>query len=81
MPFDRQDTYAKIVSIIADQLSIDKNSIIEDSSLESLGADSLDRVEIVMNVEEAFGIQIRDEDADTIQTVRQAVDYVQHLRK
>jgi acyl carrier protein len=63
-------------------MSVDKpEEIQEDSTIESLGADSLDRVEIIMSLEEKFGIEINDEEAEKLSTVRQAVDYVNSLRK
>lgn len=76
-----QETFDKITSIIAEQLNIDKKTITDQSTLESLGADSLDRVEIVMKLEEEFGIEIKDEDSEKLSTVGQTVDYVDALRK
>lgn len=81
MAFDRNDTAAKIIAIIADQLTMKKEDITEESSMESLGADSLDRVEIVMKIEEKFDLEINDDDADKLSTVAQAIDYVNSLRK
>ena len=81
MAYDRNDTASKIIAIIADQLTIKKEDVSEDASMESLGADSLDRVEIVMKIEEEFGIEINDEDADNLVTVKQAIDYIHALRK
>lgn len=72
-------TFDKIASIISEQRSIDKNSITLDSTLDSLGADSIDRVEIIIKIEEEFGIEINDEDSEKISTVGQAVDYVDNL--
>lgn len=81
MSFERQDTYNKVATIIAQQLKIKPEDIHEDSTIESLGADSLDRVEIIMTLEEQFSIEINDEDAEKLSTIRQAVDYVHGLRK
>lgn len=82
MSFDYNDTYAEVVNLIADQLGINKNEINDDSTLENLGADSLDRVEIVMKIEEKFGIEINDEDAEKkLHSIKDVVNYVNSLRK
>lgn len=78
---DRTEIYNKIVNIISEQLNIPKGNINENSNLESLGADSLDRFEIVMKLEEAFSIAINDDDAEKIITIADAVDYVGKLIK
>lgn len=79
--FNKADTYEKVVAIIADKLKIDKKTINEESTLLDLGADSLDLVEIIMKLEEQFGIEINDEDADKLHNVLSVVDYVHMLRK
>jgi len=67
----------KIKKIIAEQLGVEEEDITPDSSfVEDLGADSLDTVELVMAFEEAFGIEIPDEDAEKILTVQNVVDYI-----
>lgn len=73
----RADIYAKVVGIIAHILKVSKDTIKEESTLESLGADSLNRVEFVMELEEAFGIEIKDEEAENFSTVKDTVDYIQ----
>lgn len=81
MQIDRQDTAQKVIALIAEKLSIaDKNSITEQTSLEQLGADSLDMVEIIMRLEEQFGIQIDDAVAEKIATVKDAIDGIHQLR-
>jgi acyl carrier protein len=77
------DTFDKIKSIIAERLSVDENKITESSSfIEDLGADSLDTVELIMQLEEVFDIQIPDEDAEKIVTVGDAVKYINgHINK
>jgi len=68
----------KVNEIIAKQLGVNASEITPESSfVEDLGADSLDTVELVMAFEEAFGIEIPDEDAEKIKTVRNAIDYVE----
>ena len=76
------DTFDKVKSIIAERLSVDESKVTEGSSfIEDLGADSLDTVELIMQLEEAFGIQIPDEDAEKIATVGDAVKYIDdHLK-
>ena len=76
---DRSEIYAKIVTIIAHILKISKDSVNEQSNLESLGADSLNRVEFVMELEDTFGIEINDEEAEKLSTVGAAVDYITQL--
>ncbi|MDQ6992696.1 MAG: acyl carrier protein [Mariprofundus sp.] len=68
---------AKIIKIVGDQLNVDEGEINPDSSfVDDLGADSLDTVELVMAFEEEFGVEIPDEDAETIQSVQNAIDYI-----
>ncbi len=78
---DRADIYAKVSQIIAHILKISKDSVNEESNLESLGADSLNRVEFVMELEETFGVEINDEEAEKLSTVGQTVTYIQELLK
>lgn len=77
---DRHDTYTKIVRLVAEKLNIDATMITESSTLEGLGADSLDMVEIIMKIEEQFDIEINDEKAESLTTLGQLVDYVHSLR-
>lgn len=77
----REEIANKIISLIAGQLTISKDIITEESTLDSLGADSLDRFEFVMKLEEEFGVTINDEDADKIVTVGQAIDYIYTLKQ
>jgi len=72
------DTLNKITDIIVDKLGIDKEKITNKSRfIEDLGADSLDNVELIMQFEEDFDIEIPDEDAEKILSVQQAVDFIQ----
>ena len=69
----------KVKSIIAEQLSVDEEEVTNDASfVDDLGADSLDVVELVMAFEEEFGIEIPDEAAEKILTVKDAVDYIKN---
>ena len=68
----------KVKNIIADQLGVGEDEIKSTSSfIEDLGADSLDIVELVMALEEEFGLDIPDEDADKLKTVGDAMNYLQ----
>ena len=70
--------FEKIKGIIAEQLSEDVEKItLESSFTDDLGADSLDLVELIMALEEAYGIEIPDDAAESIKTVQDAVDYVE----
>jgi acyl carrier protein len=63
--------------IVAEQLGVDEDQVTPEASfMDDLGADSLDTVELVMALEEEFDIEISDEDAEKIQTVQDAVDYI-----
>ncbi|HEV7968905.1 MAG TPA: acyl carrier protein [Candidatus Acidoferrales bacterium] len=68
----------RVKQIIVEQLGVDEGEVTSTASfVDDLGADSLDTVELVMAFEEAFGIEIPDEDAEKIATVKDAVDYIQ----
>jgi len=72
----------KVKEIIAEQLGVKKEEIRPESSfVDDLGADSLDTVEIVMALEEEFGIEIPDEDAEKISTVGEAIQYIENKVK
>lgn len=72
------DIVEQVKSIVAEQLDRDKDSVtIESSFVEDLGADSLDAVELIMRLEEDFDLNIPDEDAEKITTVKAAVDYIE----
>ena len=67
----------RVKKIIGEQLGVEENEVtLEASFVEHLGADSLDTVELVMALEEEFGIEIPDEDAEKILTVGEALDYI-----
>jgi len=68
----------RVKKIIGEQLGVEEDEVTPEASfVEDLGADSLDTVELVMALEEEFGTEIPDEDAEKITTVQQAIDYVQ----
>ena len=67
----------KLIDIIAEQLSVDKAKVVSGASfVDDLGADSLDLVELIMAMEEAFDIEIADEVAEKITTVKDAIEHV-----
>lgn len=70
-------TNESIINIIVEQLDVDKEKVVPEASfVEDLGADSLDLTELIMAMEEEFGIEISDEDAQKILKVQDAIDYV-----
>jgi acyl carrier protein len=72
----------RVKQIIVEQLSVEEGEVTPNASfVDDLGADSLDTVELVMAFEEAFEIEIPDEDAEKIRTVNDAVDYIQKHAK
>lgn len=71
----------RVVDIVAEQLGVDKDKINRDTSfVNDLGADSLDTVELVMELEEEFDISIPDEAAEKIQKVGEAVDFIESAK-
>lgn len=71
----------RVIDIVAEQLGQEREKITRETSfINDLGADSLDTVELVMELEEEFDINIPDEAAEKIQTVGQAVDYIEKLQ-
>ena len=72
----------KVKKIIIDQLGVDEAEVTSEAKfIDDLGADSLDTVELVMALEEEFGIEIPDEDAEKIATVQDAVGYIRDHKK
>ena len=80
MHFSKEDTTAKVMSIIAEKLSMPLANIKAELTFKDLGADSLDIVEIIMNFEETFGIEIKDEDAQNIKTINDAIELIHTAR-
>ncbi len=76
------DVVEKVRAIIVDQLGVDEADVTPEASIiNDLGCDSLDMVELIMAFEQEFGIKIPDEDAEQIETVGQAIEYIeQHKR-
>ena len=72
------NTEEQVKKIVVDHLGIEETKVTADSKfIDDLGADSLDTVELVMAFEEKFGIEIPDDAAETIQTVQNAIDYIE----
>lgn len=72
----------RVKNIVAEQLGVEKDKITNEASfVDDLGADSLDTVELVMALEEEFGTEIPDEDAEKITTIQQAIDYIKSHSK
>jgi acyl carrier protein len=67
----------KVKKIVAEKLSVDASEVVPDATfVDDLGADSLDLVELIMSMEEEFDIEISDEDAEKLVTVKDAIDYI-----
>ena len=76
-----QEIQDKIIEIVCKQLGVDKSKVSPETSfVNDLGADSLDTVELVMEMEDAFGTSIPDEEAEKIQTVGDAIKYIESIQ-
>ncbi|AMA72634.1 MULTISPECIES: acyl carrier protein [Aneurinibacillus] len=72
------DTFERVKKIIVDRLGVDESEVKEDASFkDDLGADSLDVVELVMELEDEFDLEISDEDAEKITTVGDVIKYIE----
>ena len=73
------DIASRVKAIIVDKLGVDENEVVNQASFTNdLGADSLDTVELVMAFEEEFGLEIPDDEAENITTIKSAVDWIQN---
>ena len=71
------ETLNKVVKIVVDKLGVEQNKVTENAKfIDDLGADSLDTVELIMEFEDEFSIEIPDEDAEKILSVKEAVEYI-----
>ena len=71
-------TLDKVKEVIIDKLGVEEDKIVPEASfVDDLGADSLDTVELIMQLEEEFGIEIPDEEAEKMTTVKSVVDYIE----
>lgn len=76
-----EEVFEKVKKIVAEQLSVEESEVKPEASFaDDLGADSLDTVELVMALEEEFGIEIPDEAAENIATVQAAVDFIKEQK-
>jgi len=74
---EREEILEKVKAVIVEQLNVEEEDVTEDASfVDDLGADSLDIVELVMALEDKFGISIPDEEAENIKTVGNAVEFI-----
>jgi acyl carrier protein len=74
---NREELLGKVKEIVSDKLSISEDQVTEDASfIDDLGADSLDTVELIMALEDEFELDIPDEEAEKLDTVGKAIDYV-----
>ena len=77
-----EEVEAKIIEIVSEQMGVDKSEIARETSfINDLNADSLDTVELVMEFEDEFDMSIPDEEAEKIQTVGAAIDYIVQVVK
>jgi len=73
--------FDRVKEIIVDELGVDADKISIDSTLEDLGADSLDAVELIMALEEEYDLEISEEDARNMQSLKNMVEYIEHHKQ
>lgn len=73
---DKQEIKTRVIAVVTDKLSLDPTTISDSSTLQNLGADSLDMVEIIMQLEETFDVSIDDEKAEKLETLSDVVEYI-----
>ncbi|BAC09424.1 acyl carrier protein [Thermosynechococcus vestitus] len=74
---NQSEILEKVKAIVADQLSVDPEKVVPEASFaEDLNADSLDSVELIMALEEEFGVEIPDEEAEKLKTVQDVLDFI-----
>ncbi|MGI2298949.1 acyl carrier protein [Candidatus Cardinium hertigii] len=77
---NKEDIMAKVVAVVVDKLNVSAQEVLPTAHfVNNLGADSLDQVELVMELEKAFDVQIKDDEATHLQTVGSVVDYLQEI--
>ncbi len=76
----REQLFEQVRQLLAEHLTLDSSKITQHSTLDDLGADSLDRVEIIMKIEDQFGIEISDDDAERLTSVDAIVSYCAQRR-
>jgi acyl carrier protein len=82
MDVDVQVIESKVIEIVSEQMGVDKSGVTRETSfINDLNADSLDTVELVMELEDEFDMSIPDEEAEKIQTVGAAIDYIVNIAK
>ncbi|GAD15762.1 acyl carrier protein [Lentilactobacillus otakiensis DSM 19908 = JCM 15040] len=79
---DKNEVFAKIADLVADQFDVDRSKITGDLNFKNdLDADSIDFVEFVLDMEDTFNAEISDEDAEKLNTINEAVDYIMAHQK
>ncbi|MGF2383894.1 acyl carrier protein [Lentilactobacillus otakiensis] len=79
---DKKEVFAKIADLVADQFDVDRSKITGDLNFKNdLDADSIDFVEFVLDMEDTFNAEISDEDAEKLNTINEAVDYIMAHQK
>lgn len=74
----KEEIFEKLKELVVDQLGVEEDEVTMEASMQDdLGADSLDLVDLVMSVEEKFGVKVADEDLENIKTVGDIVDYIE----
>jgi len=82
MALSEEEVYEKVKEVIVEQLGVSEDEVTKEASfIDDLGADSLDTVELVMELEEKFETEIADEEAEKLTTVQKTIDYILNTQK